>query len=364
MSDSPRVIYIDDNPHNLQSFKAMFRREFEVFITVAQEEAFALIAKEKIQIVIADYKMPGLMGTYFLEQVKIRYPDTVRIMLTGHADLPAVIEAINRSEIFRFLGKPWVESELRKAIWSGYEIYRTKLDLIKANSDLNKAYTELDSLVYSTAHDITGPLANILGLVDLVRKDPESAGEYLIHIETAVKKLQILAREVINFHRNKRTPIESRPIRFKKLIDDAINEYAFFEGASSVNFNIQISDSDPFSSDKARLRIIFNNIISNAIKYRDHQKPRQEVTVQITTNAKGAAIEISDNGMGIEPEMLPKIFELYYRASNQSTGTGIGLYIVKEVIGALGGNIEVVSNLNVGTKFNIFIPTDTSSTPA
>lgn len=356
MVAKPRVIYIDDNPQNLQSFKAAFRRDFEVFTTAAQEEAFAMIARERIEVVIADYKMPGLMGTYFLEQVKIRYPDTVRIMLTGHADLPAVIEAINRSEIFRFLGKPWNEGELRKAIWSAYEIYRTRIDLIKANEDLSKAYNELDGMVYSTAHDITGPLANIVGLVGLVRSDPACTEEYLTLIERAVRKLQLIAREVINFHRNKRTPVDHQPIHFKKLIDDAIADYSFFEGAERVHFEIQVEDATKFNSDQERLRIIFNNLVSNGIKYRDSSKSECTVTLKVTTDTAGARITCSDNGIGIEPAVLPRIFELYYRASEQSTGSGIGLYIVREIINRLKGKIEVHSEVGRGTRFEIFIP--------
>jgi signal transduction histidine kinase len=361
MSDKPRVIYIDDNPQNLQSFKAAFRRDFDVFAMMEQEEAFALIAKENIQIVISDYKMPGLMGTYFLEQVKIRYPETVRIMLTGHADLPAVIEAINRSEIFRFLGKPWNESELKKAIWAAYDLYRTRIDLVQANADLSKAYNELDQMVYSTAHDITGPLANILGLVDLVRRDPGATEEYLLLVEKAVRKLQLIAKEVINFHRNKRTPVEQQSINFKKLIENAIQDYAFFEGAEEIDFDIQIHANSPFESDKERLKIIFNNLISNAIKYRDRHKDVQKVEILVSTDALGAHITVSDNGLGIAEEVIPRIFDIYYRASAQSTGSGIGLYIVREVITLLSGKIEVSSIDGTGTTFRLFIPRTNTS---
>ncbi|MCB0484052.1 MAG: HAMP domain-containing histidine kinase, partial [Flavobacteriales bacterium] len=248
-----------------------------------------------------------------------------------------------------------------KAILAAYDLYRTRIDLVEANADLSKAYNELDQMVYSTAHDITGPLANILGLVDLVRRDPGATEEYLLLVEKAVRKLQLIAKEVINFHRNKRTPVEQQSINFKKLIENAIQDYAFFEGAEEIDFDIQIHANSSFESDKERIKIIFNNLISNAIKYRDRHKDVQKVEILVSTDALGAHITVSDNGLGIAEEVIPRIFDIYYRASAQSTGSGIGLYIVREVITLLSGKIEVSSIDGTGTTFRLFIPRTNTS---
>lgn len=220
-----KILYVDDRVNNLNSFKALFRRDYEVFVAESPAIAMKILAEEKIKVVLSDYKMPDISGVIFLESVKDLYPETIRIMLTGHADLPAVVEAINRSEIFRFLAKPWSENELRKAIDASLNLYDQGSLLTIRNQELSKAYNELDKLVYSTAHDITGPLSNILGLLDLIDSDRENSLKYLSLIKKTTKKLQYIARDVLSFHRNKRTGLYIREIRMEALINSVLEDH-------------------------------------------------------------------------------------------------------------------------------------------
>lgn len=358
-----KILYLDDREHNLVSFKATFRREYEVYTASNSHNAFDLIQTHNIQVVVADFKMPDISGVTFLEQVKFRFPDTIRIMLTGHADLPAVVESINRSEIFRFLAKPWKEDELRKAFDSALQIYSTKKELEEKNAELKKAYVELDRLVYSTAHDITSPLSNILGLVNLIRMDGIKDGEYLNLIETTAKRLQFLARDVLSFHRNKRSELQPKKINLQTLAEKSISDIAYFDNFSSVSLKLNVEQNVDFYSDKSRWRIILNNLLSNAIKYQDPLKSDKYISVDISANSKEAILAVEDNGVGISDELLPKIFDLYFRASKMSTGSGIGLYIVSEAVSLLKGTIETQSTEGKGTRFSISIPNIAPSKP-
>ena len=351
-----RILYLDDKENNLLSFKASFRREYRIFISSSPHEAFDLIEKNQIQIVVADFKMPEISGVTFLEEVKKRFPETIRIMLTGHADLPAVVESINRSEIFRFLAKPWKEEELRTAFNAGLNLYHTRKELHSKNEELKKAYVELDRLVYSTAHDITSPLSNILGLVSLIRMDGLKDGEYLDLIETTTKKLQFLARDVLNFHRNKRTVVEPKKLDLKLLVEKTLKDFEHFENASNVTFSLSINQKGEFYSDKIRWRIILSNLISNAIKYQDETKANRNVSILLNSDDEKAELIIQDNGVGIPQSLQPRIFDLYYRSSKMSTGSGIGLYIVSEAVSLLGGNIRVESVEKEGASFYHSIP--------
>ena len=350
------ILYVDDRTNNLSSFKAIFRREFNVLLAESAVEAIQIMEEADVKVVISDYKMPNISGVMFLESVKNNFPDTVRIMLTGHANLPAVVEAINKSEIFRFLAKPWSEPELRNAIYSAIDLYDTRKLLFQRNEELNKAYNELDRLVYSTAHDITGPLSNILGLLDIIRSDSENSDEYLDLIEKTTKKLQIIARDVLSFHRNKRTGLRLQSVNMEALIHSVLEDHQYYQNIESLKFNLEIEQDFPLNSDRTRIRFILNNLISNAIKYQDPTKADNWVNIRFKNTKDKGILTVEDNGVGIAKELLPKIFGIYFRASNQSTGTGIGLYITTEAANLIDGKVEAESEKGVGTTFTVSIP--------
>lgn len=354
--EESKILYVDDRVNNLNSFKALFRRDYEVFVAESPTIAMKILAEEKIKVVLSDYKMPDISGVIFLESVKDLYPETIRIMLTGHADLPAVVEAINRSEIFRFLAKPWSENELRKAIDASLNLYDQGSLLTIRNQELSKAYNELDKLVYSTAHDITGPLSNILGLLDLIDSDRENSLEYLSLIKKTTKKLQYIARDVLSFHRNKRTGLYIREIRMEALINSVLEDHKYLQDTRPLNFILDINQECSLKTDKSRMRFILNNLVSNAIKYQDFTKKDNWVKITFSNDMNGGVLEVKDNGVGISESLLPKIFDIYYRASNKSTGAGIGLYIANEAAQLIKGSVEVESQKNMGTTFKVRIP--------
>ncbi|MDA9938024.1 hybrid sensor histidine kinase/response regulator [Salibacteraceae bacterium] len=340
----------------MHSFRANFRKDYEVYKALTSKEGYQLIELHDIPVILSDYKMPEENGVLFLEKVKENFPFTVRIMLTGHADMPAVVDAINKGGVFRFLPKPWNEEVLRNSIENAFDIYLTKNLLGIRNEELKKAYAELDKLVFSTAHDITGPLSNIMGLVTLIRMDDSNSAEYVDLIEHTAKKLKLIARDVLSFHRNKRTGINLRDIRLNQLIKTVMNEHQFFENSANINYTLEVYNDQKFVSDKSRLRFILNNLLSNAIKYQDREKKENKINILANVNSSELKLTVEDNGIGIDLDRQSKIFDIYYRGTNLSNGTGIGLYIVKEAVDLLEGNIELTSIIGQGTKFIITIP--------
>jgi signal transduction histidine kinase len=147
-----------------------------------------------------------------------------------------------------------------------------------------------------------------------------------------------------------------KEINFETLLQESIDSLKFMEGAEQVRTIRDISLEAPFCSDYSRLLIVFNNIISNAVRYRDSWKEDSFLKVHIVVNKKEAVIEFSDNGVGIAKEYVDKIFKMFFRANADSKGSGLGLYIVKSAIEKLNGTIEVSSTLGEGTKFSMRIP--------
>src|SRR5471030_2837484 len=128
------VLYVDDEIHNLNSFKAAFRRDFNIFTAQSAREGRRILDQNEIAVIVTDQRMPGMTGIEFLESIIPVYPDTIRILLTGFSDINAVMDAINRGQVYKYLVKPWADEELKMYIQNAIEIY----NLRKENRELAK----------------------------------------------------------------------------------------------------------------------------------------------------------------------------------------------------------------------------------
>ncbi len=122
-----RVLYLDDEEANLFSFKAAFRREFEVHTCIEPHQAVRLMDEHEFHVVLSDQRMPRISGVEFFELVMPDHPDVSRVLVTGYADTDAVVDAINKGQVYRFVSKPWNEEELRTVIRSGYYLNRSRV---------------------------------------------------------------------------------------------------------------------------------------------------------------------------------------------------------------------------------------------
>lgn len=135
-SNKITVLYVDDEQDNLFSFKANFRLKYNVLIASTGDEALKLLESNLVYIIISDQRMPEMTGVELLEKVQNSYPDIVRLLLTGYADMNVVIEAINKGKIFHYLTKPWNEEEITQAIEKAYSFWKEKQSLKTTNEQL------------------------------------------------------------------------------------------------------------------------------------------------------------------------------------------------------------------------------------
>lgn len=176
-------------------------------------------------------------------------------------------------------------------------------------------------------------------------------------VEKSVKKLLEVIKDLTNFSRNARLEIMCELINFQSLINESIDSLNFLENANRITFNINIDDNAAsFYSDKLRISILLNNIISNAIIYHNIKNDYSYINITVKINNTNAKISIQDNGNGIEMENIEKIFGMFFRASTASGGSGLGLYIVKGILEKLDGSIEVNSTVGYGSEFIFTIP--------
>lgn len=174
-------------------------------------------------------------------------------------------------------------------------------------------------------------------------------------MEKSVERLDNFILDIMNYSRNSRIKISSEEIALRTLVTDTVDSLRFSQDGS-FKINNLIEHTLKIRTDSQRLRPILNNLLSNAIRYRDLQKDEQFVTIQAELIHDGVKIEVSDNGIGIPKKHQKDIFKMFFRASKQSEGSGIGLYIVKETVEKLYGTVTLFSTEGIGTTFSIFLP--------
>ena len=227
----------------------------------------------------------------------------------------------------------------------------------ETETELKKTNFELDSFVYRASHDLRAPLRSVLGLLNLIKLESSDAQKavYVALAEKSINKLDSFILDLTNFSRNTRLEIKKERIDFEAIIAECIANLKYMENADRVKSIIEINQTEPYYSDDGRLIILFQNLLSNAIKYQ-RQYIDSYVKVKIDVGSFGAYIEVEDNGKGISKEYLDKIFEMFFRASEDSYGSGLGLYITKQVVEKLQGKISVESVFNEGTTFKVWLP--------
>lgn len=230
-------------------------------------------------------------------------------------------------------------------------------EAIKAkNIELKKTNEELDAFIYRVSHDLRAPIASAIGLVGLCKSDKENTGYYLDLQENSLNKLEFFINDVLHYSRNKRMELNISEMNLEKIVDDSVSLMQHDENYIKVKIIRDFHHSRPFYTDGFRVQIIINNLISNAFRYHDKLKPNPYIKISTTSDDEKLQIKVSDNGLGIPEKYLPRVFDMFYRASKNSKGSGLGLYIAKEAVLALKGEITVTSIENQGTTFNVIIP--------
>jgi len=223
--------------------------------------------------------------------------------------------------------------------------------------ELKRVNFELDNFVYHTSHDLRSPLLSIMGLINICKNEDTVDGimNYFELIEKSVKRLDALVINLLTLSRNSRVNDKKQLVDFNKLIKESI-EILNLSKPQNLEVTLHVDQEVDFLSDPTRLSIVFNNLISNAFKYYNPsvENPKVDIAMQVTEEE--AIFKVKDNGLGIPKENQARIFQMFYRATDQSQGSGLGLYIVKNVVEKLKGSISFTSASRKGTTFVVKIP--------
>ena len=374
------LLIIDDERDILSALRRQFRKDYKVHIAASAEEGLELMTEHPIQVIISDQRMPGMKGAEFFDRVKHDFPDATRLLLTGYADIQAVIEAINDGNIFRYITKPWDPVELNTIVREAFDrhdlIVKNKqlLDALQeANMDLEKRVDERtaslialnnqkDRMIGIVAHDLLGPLGTIRmcnevtsasGTSDSVRTE-----FYGLIEETTEKAIQLITDLLdVSAIATGNLVLKKREVLLHDLLAKVIRHNTPLGANKGIDLELVDEAPDSWNIDSHRIEQVLDNLIGNAFKY-SHSETK--VTLRAYEEKQHLRIDVTDQGQGIRAEEMDQLFGEFQKTNTLPTGSessnGLGLSICKRIVELHGGTIQASSEFGVGSMFSIALP--------
>lgn len=244
---------------------------------------------------------------------------------------------------------------------------RTIAQLERVNRDLAETNRELDAYIYAASHDVRAPLVAVAGLVDILLEpdggtEPEERQHIIGRIRHNILRLDTLVQDMLIVSRSRRLERTSERIDIAAVCNEVWGMVKDLGGEGPMEFILEVTPGREFRSDPLRFRQIVNNLLSNAVKYRDPAKTVLRVAVDARLEEQPAggtrlALAVRDNGVGVPDACAGRIFDMFYKASSDAFGSGLGLYIVRQHCSSLGGEVTCTS-LPDGTEFRVVLPGD------
>lgn len=384
------LLIIDDEVEITKALTRQFRRNYNVFSTTNAEEGFAILEKENIQVVLSDQRMPGMTGTDFFSKIKDKYPDALKLLLTGFSDIEAVINAINEGQVFRYVTKPWNPTELDSIIKEAFEKYelitnnkrllhnlneanlnleakvkdRTK-ELENANTKLSELNVEKNKYIGMVAHDLRNPIGVAASFTDILIQDysnivKKKKLQYLGYISKNCHYSLNLMNEFLDVSKIEAGIFDLNLTQqdFIHLVKESIQQQSFKAIRKSLEIVLETDLQHlPATFDNNKMLQVLNNLIGNSVKY---SFPDSKIIVRIDLNDDLLVTQVIDFGQGIPAEELSKLFKPFQTTSAKVSGdekaTGLGLAIVKKIVEAHQGSLQVESEVGKGSTFTFSFP--------
>lgn len=361
-----RILMLEDLEDDAGLMDRALQKEKMAFTRIrvdSREEFIEALTTYSPDLILSDHALPQFNSIEALKIVQEIKSDIPFIIVTGSVSEEFAVNCIKKgvadyvlkSNLSRlpFAIKNSLNEHLNRRI-------RQEQDatLQKQNIELLKINKELDSFVYNISHNLRSPLASVIGLVNIAQleqtKSIESAERYFDMIKKSTLRLDETLREILDFSENLRTDLKISKIDLKQLCDESMDRLKVKGIEIEKQFNIL--HEVPFHSDHYRLKTILSYLFSNSIKFHDRMKESRFLRVNASISSGRAVISILDNGVGIHPDQLPFVFDMFVRSNESSDGAGLGLYVVKEVIEKMKGTIEIDSLFGEWTRVDITLP--------
>lgn len=351
----PLIVYVDDEHHNLHSFYATFRHKFKIAVFDNVADAIAFIKVNEVAVVLADQRLPMSSGVDLLEWLATYNADISRVLVTGFHDKEPLVDAVNKGKIFHYVLKPWEDAQMDILLQHAVNQFAALTEIKQKNQKLEKLVDELERFIYSTSHDMRAPLTSMQGIINLMRLE-NGNGEYLDMMDASLNRLDTFLVNTIDHYKNLKLATKVGQIKLHKLLDDVVELIETHDRRQHINLHIDIDEQAELFTDEFRLRVVLSNILSNSFKFYRNEEENKWVTFKASIDKNNCTMIIEDNGQGIPMAKQKNVFDMFYRLNNNRSGSGLGLYIVKETVARLQGSIKLESEPGQFTRFTITIP--------
>lgn len=227
--------------------------------------------------------------------------------------------------------------------------------LIKNNEDLNIRNQELDLILYRSSHDLKSPLSSMLGLLNLLKVQESNTELHALsfHFEQQLRQMNNVINTLILLGESVLGEVKITKINLIEALDEEIEQLQYLPNYKNVIIEKTLSNCENVITDSLLIRILIRCLVSNAIIFRDQQNGSIEIDIKAERDQ--LHMWIKDDGDGIEKEVEPRIWDMFYRGSERSLGHGMGLYIVKRIVQRLEGDVKYYRE-NLKTVFEVSIP--------
>jgi two-component system sensor histidine kinase/response regulator len=327
-----------------------------------------------VEMVIADQVMPGMKGDQLLKHVHEKYPDIVTVMLTGQGGLDSAIQAINYAGLSKYLLKPWDKEDLKLTIRDLLDKYKLEKENKRLFLELKQAYQHLkdtqEQLIHSEklaivgkitagiAHEIRNQLT-ILSFAEVIKMavpDNEQVGQYVKNILDVRDRILSIVDEIRQFAKNQVQLYAKDVCSLTDIVDMSLNIMSYDKEAKKRKFVKTFRAFPVLKLNRDKISQVLINLIRNAVQA---TREAGEITISVAQNQGHVRLQVADNGCGIPPENLPKIWQPFF-TTKEEEGTGLGLEICKRIIEGHDGKIYCESKVGVGTTFTIELPINAS----
>ncbi len=368
MEKDLKVLVLEDMPEDLELIERTLKKagmRCDTRRVDTKEEFIEALSSYPADVILSDHSLPQFNSAEALKICRNQGIQIPFILVTGAVSEEFAVNSLKQGADNYVLKSNLARlpSAIQNALKQRAD-EKAKLEakdaLLHQNEELTKINKELDSFVYSVSHNLKAPLMSVLGLLNLAKMEDQKLGNafsaYLQMMEKSIYKLDETLKEILDYSRNARKELSVERIDIQQIIHDNLEKMQYMPGANLIEKNIEIQGHDDFHSDPYRLSVILNNLISNAIKYSDPHKENPFLNVKVTFAGDMMRMVFEDNGIGIDEAYVTRVFDMFFRATMQKEGAGLGLYIVKETVDKLHGHIEVTSKVGKGTRFAIELP--------
>jgi len=389
--EKPKILYVDDEMASLTGFKSVFRDHYEIFTAPSANEGYKIMKERDIDLVISDQRMPEMTGVDFLQKIRLEFPDTVRMIITGYSDIDAVIRAINKSMVYYYFSKPYDTSDMKYIIDNAIErqmlkkqsqelldklaqmvselkLKRDELEKevkqrMTAEEEVRKLNRELLSLDKAKAdflkiisHEIRTPLNGIIGPIELLKDEIITADlmDIFTILDNSVKRLEKFASTALRI-----TDLQTRACKLKPQLIDIVTMVEEIVGMSNSRIKkraLKIKkafspENLTFNADRELIELCLNNIIDNAFKHTGHN-----TTVSITALKHGEEFifQVADEGPGFHENILKHYHKLFNIGEyHVDSNTGLDLALTRMIVDAHGGTMALSNRSGGGAVVKI-----------